>query len=100
MPDLRRFSGITHVFLERARKRADASFNPWRDQLRQQIEEQVGVSESLRRTPIGQINVFLYSSAVEAAKRESVDGENVAVILAQPALEFEQGDAIAQFESR
>src|SRR2546430_4722287 len=49
MPDLSGFGGIAHEFLKRARKRADASINSRRDQLRQQLKEKIGIGEAFRR---------------------------------------------------
>src|SRR4029077_37752 len=44
------------------------------------------------------IDLFLDFRSVEPAEGKSVDGKNIALVFAQPALEVEQGRAVAQFQ--
>jgi len=77
-------------FLEGAGQSADAALDSGGQELREQFEEEVGVSEALRRGPVGAVNVFLHTRAVEPAEGKSVDGENVAGVFFEPALEFQK----------
>src|SRR6267154_993864 len=79
--------GVEMKFLERAGQGADAAFDSSRNKLCEQIEKQVRVGDTLRRSPVGPVNIFLDSRGVELAVGKSVHGEDVAIVLAEPALE-------------
>ena len=83
-------SSARDEFLERAGQGADAAFNSGGQKFRQQIKKQVRVGQSFRRSPVGRIHLFLDARAVKPAIGKSVDGENVAGIFFQPALEFQK----------
>lgn len=81
---------VQRIALERAGQCADAGFDAGRRESREQIKQQVRVLEAPRRSPIGGVDVFFDSHAVELAEGKSVDGEDVALVFAEPALEFEK----------
>src|SRR5262245_45925809 len=86
-----------NVLLGTAGHGADAPFDAARQNLRQQIKQQIRVLQPRLRSPIRQINLLLDACAMELAERKSVDRENVAMVLAQPALELEHRGAGVQF---
>ena len=87
--DLLLFTGADE-FLEGAGQGADAALDSGGQELREQVEEEVGVIETLRRGPVGAVNIFLHTGAVEPAEGKSVDGEYVAGVFFEPALEFQK----------
>ena len=76
--------------LERAGDGAHTSFHALRNELRKNIEEQIGKLKPLAGCPIRRVDLLLHARAVELAVRESVDCKNVTVFLFQPFLEREQ----------
>ncbi len=100
VPDALQVFRVDREPFERSRQRADAALHAGGHQVREQVKEQVGVSQPLRRGPVRRIDLFLHAGAVEPAVGKSIDGENVTIILAQPALKVEQPGMAAQFHRR
>ena len=84
-------------FLERAGQGADAACHARGNQLRQQIEQQVGIGHPLWRGPVGPVNLFLDPRAVELAVGKAIDGKDVARFLRQPAAKLEERPTVAEF---
>ena len=61
-----------------------ASFGQGRDDFEQvyRVVQAGGIS------PVGDIDLFFYSSSMKTSVRESIDGKNVALVLFQPVSEF------------
>src|SRR5262249_31013053 len=79
---------------------ADAAFDSIRHKSREQIEKQIRISQPFRRCPVWLVHLLLDPWPVEAPEGKSIDGENVATVLPQPALKFQEGRAIGEFLSR
>jgi hypothetical protein len=84
-------------FLEGTGDGADAAFDPFGEERREQVKKEVGELETVGRGPVGRIDLFLDARAMELAVRESVQGEDVAIVLVEPALEGQQGGGGAEF---
>jgi hypothetical protein len=61
------------------------------------LEQASGVVETFGPGPVGGIDLFLHPGAVEAAEGESIDGEDGALMEAEPALEGGEGGGLGQF---
>ena len=83
-------------FLVRRGHGADAAFDASGDEFGQEIKEQVCVSHAVVAGPIGEVDLFLHATAVEAPVGKSVDRENVAVLAVKPAAEGGERGCIAQ----
>ena len=93
-------SGRRDEVFERTGQRADAALDIGRNELREQVEEARGVVEAARVGPVRQINIFLHARAVELAVGKTIDRENVAVLLIEPALKREQRFRIGEITRR
>lgn len=87
---------LSDELLVGAGDRADASFHAFRHELSQDIKQEIGKFQALGGSPIGSIDLFLDSGAMELAVREAVDGENVAIFAVQPSAEGGQGLGLAE----
>src|SRR5690242_13486546 len=76
--------------LKSTRHGADASLDPGRNELGEQVEEQFGVFEPALSAPVRQVNLFFDAAGVELAVGEAVNGEDVAMLGSKPALKFEE----------
>ena len=78
--------------LERTGYGAQAAFDSGvlRQQGRQQICELIGVAQPLGVAPVGQVDVFLHTLAVESAVRKAVDGEDVHALAAEKVAKLGQ----------
>ena len=76
---------------------ADAAFHACRENFSKDIEEQAGVIEAIGLGPVGDIDLFFDAGPVELAERESVDGENVALLMIEPASEGVETGRVVQF---
>src|SRR2546429_3834992 len=76
--------------LERAGNGADAALDAVGHELSEQIEQPVRVFDALVRGPVRGIDLFLDAGAVELSIGESIDRENVAVVLVEPSPERQQ----------
>jgi hypothetical protein len=83
-------------FLERPRQRADASLNVFRNELREEVEQAIGVSEPIGICPVGAINLLLHLCAMKLTERKSVNRENVTLVLPQPTAKGFERPRLAQ----
>ena len=82
---------------ERPRQRAHAPLYARRNKTHEQIEKPVGVVQSTRITPVWSVDILLHPSSMELAKRKSIDRENIASVLLQPALKSYEFVTLSQF---
>ena len=74
----------------------DAAGEAGREEVGEDGEEGFGVFDAGGGAPIGLEDLFLDAGAVELAVGEAVDGEDVAIVLSEPALEDEPGLAVEE----
>ena len=88
--------GVGDEFFVTARDGGDAAGEAWGEEVGEDGEEGFGVFDASGGTPIGLEDLFLDAGAVELAVGEAVDGEDVAIVLSEPALEDETSLAVEE----
>ena len=81
---------------EADRHRAHRCFDPFRCQRGEEIQQPVGVLETIWRTPIGLRDVLLHPGSVEVAVRKSIDREHVAVMPLEPSAKGRKGTGFGE----
>lgn len=66
---------------------ADASLDAGREELGENIKEKPGVVEAVGLGPIGHVDLLFHPGAMKLAERKSIDGEDIAVLVIEPATE-------------
>lgn len=81
------------------RDRADRSIDLtiFRQQFGEDFEEASRVGDTVRLGPVGAVDLFLDAGAMELAEGKSVDREDVAVVLLQPASKGREGVRMREF---
>lgn len=88
--------GVRDEFFVAAWDGGDAAGEAWWEEVGEDGEEGFGVFDASGGTPIGLEDLFLDAGAVELAVGEAVDGEDVAIVLSEPALEDETSLAVEE----